>query len=84
MQCNRLQPLGELNVNIDNVLLVEPLAASVSRIGLVSQERHQQIQAILLRMAQGGQLRNKVTEAQLIDLLDQASSVRINSSFLCS
>lgn len=55
---------------------MEPLAASVSRIGLVSQERHQQIQAILLRMAQGGQLRNKVTEAQLIDLLDQLEGVQ--------
>ena len=43
----------------------------VSRIGLVSKERFQQIQTVLLRMAQGGQLRSKVTEAQLIDLLDQ-------------
>ncbi|KAF5324934.1 hypothetical protein D9611_004585 [Ephemerocybe angulata] len=47
-------------------------AASVSRIAMVSQQRSQQIEGILFRMAQGGQLRNKVTEQQLIDLLDQA------------
>ncbi|RXW18871.1 hypothetical protein EST38_g6972 [Candolleomyces aberdarensis] len=44
---------------------------TVSRISLVSQQRAQEIEGILLRMAQGGQLRTKVTEPQLIDLLDQ-------------
>ncbi|KAJ2931327.1 hypothetical protein H1R20_g5654, partial [Candolleomyces eurysporus] len=43
----------------------------LSRISLVSQQRAQEIEGILLRMAQGGQLRTKVTEPQLIDLLDQ-------------
>jgi len=43
----------------------------LSRIALVSQDRSKQIESILLRMAQGGQLRGRVTEAQLIDLLDQ-------------
>lgn len=44
---------------------------SVARISLVSPERSKQIEAILLRMAQTGQLRDKVTETQLIDLLEQ-------------
>ena len=44
---------------------------SVARISLVSPERSKQIEAILLRMAQTGQLRGKVTEPQLIDLLEQ-------------
>ena len=44
---------------------------TVSRISLVSQQRAQQIEGVLLRMAQGGQLRTKVTEPQLVDLLDQ-------------
>lgn len=44
---------------------------TVSRISLVSQQRAQQIEGVLLRMAQGGQLRSKVTEPQLVDLLDQ-------------
>jgi len=43
----------------------------LSRIALVSPERSAQIESILLRMAQSGQLRGRVTEAQLIDLLDQ-------------
>lgn len=44
---------------------------SVARISLVSPERSKQIETILLRMAQTGQLRGKVTEPQLIDLLEQ-------------
>ncbi|KAL0947461.1 hypothetical protein HGRIS_013568 [Hohenbuehelia grisea] len=43
----------------------------LSRIALVSVERSRQIEGILLRMAQSGQLRGRVTEAQLIDLLEQ-------------
>lgn len=44
---------------------------SVARIALVSQDRARQIEAILLRMAQTGQLRGRVTEEQLIDLLEK-------------
>lgn len=43
----------------------------VSRIALVSLDRSKQIETILLRMAQSGQLKNRVTEEQLIDLLNQ-------------
>lgn len=43
----------------------------VSRIALVSPERAKQIEAILFRMAQSGQLRGRVTETQLIGLLEQ-------------
>jgi programmed cell death protein 5 len=43
----------------------------LSRIALVSPDRSKQIQTILLRMAQSGQLKNRVTEEQLIDLLNQ-------------
>lgn len=38
---------------------------------MVSSERAQQIEGILMRMAQSGQLKGRVTEAQLIDLLEQ-------------
>lgn len=44
---------------------------SVARISLVSPERSKQIESILFGMAQKGQLRGKVTESQLIDLLEQ-------------
>jgi hypothetical protein len=50
----------------------------VSRISLVSPERSRQIESILLRMAQSGQLKSRVTEDQLIGLLEQ---VRGASSF---
>jgi DNA-binding TFAR19-related protein (PDSD5 family) len=43
----------------------------VSRISLVAPDRAAQIEAILLRMAQSGQLKGRVTEQQLIDLLEQ-------------
>jgi programmed cell death protein 5 len=43
----------------------------VSRISLVAPERSRQIESILARMAQSGQLKGRVTEAQLIDLLEQ-------------
>ncbi|KAG5646692.1 hypothetical protein DXG03_002682 [Asterophora parasitica] len=49
---------------------------AVSRIALVSPERSKQIEGILLRMAQSGQLRGKVTENQLIELLEQMEEVQ--------
>jgi hypothetical protein len=46
-------------------------ASIVSRIALVSPTRSNQIESILLRMVQAGQLRGRVSEQQLIDLLEQ-------------
>ncbi|KAK7035742.1 PDCD5-related protein [Favolaschia claudopus] len=43
----------------------------LSRIALVSPERSKQIEGILMRMVQSGQLRGRVSENQLIDLLEQ-------------
>jgi len=43
----------------------------LSRIALVSPQRSQQVETILLRMVQSGQLRGRVTEEQLIQLLEQ-------------
>jgi len=45
----------------------------LSRIALVSPQRSGQVEAILVRMAQSGQLRGKVTEEALIGLLQQVS-----------
>lgn len=47
------------------------ITSTVSRIALVSPERAKQIEEILLRMAQSGQLRGRVSEEQLIGFLDQ-------------
>ncbi|KAF8163189.1 PDCD5-related protein [Crassisporium funariophilum] len=52
----------------------------LSRIALVSPERSKQIEAILLRMAQSGQLRGRVTEEQLIDLLNQMEEAQGKST----
>jgi Double-stranded DNA-binding domain len=62
------------------------LYVPVARIGLVSPERSRQIEGILLRMAQTGQLRGKVNEQQLIDLLEQVSMRLIfcYAKFRCS
>ncbi|KAG2364969.1 PDCD5-related protein [Suillus spraguei] len=48
----------------------------LSRIALVSPERSQQVESIIMRMAQSGQLRGRVSEQQLIDLLDQMEDAR--------
>ena len=43
----------------------------VARIALVSSDRARQVEGLLMRMAQTGQLRGRVSEEQLIELLDQ-------------
>ncbi|KAI6117565.1 PDCD5-related protein [Pisolithus croceorrhizus] len=64
---------AEENMRRDMIATILDGAARerLSRIALVSPERSQQIEAVLLRMAQTGQLRGKVTESQLIELLEQ-------------
>ncbi|KAJ7184307.1 PDCD5-related protein [Mycena filopes] len=57
----------------DVVATVLEIAARerLSRISLVSPERSQQIETVLVRLVQSGQIRGKVSENQLIDLLEQ-------------
>jgi programmed cell death protein 5 len=54
-------------------------ASTVSRIALVSPTRSNQIESILLRMLQAGQLRGRVSEQQLIDLLEQVRLYSLGS-----
>lgn len=54
-------------------------ASTVSRIALVSPTRSKQIESILLRMLQAGQLRGRVSEQQLIDLLEQVRLFPLDS-----
>lgn len=56
--------------NCEPIIVYVP-RLTVSRIALVSPQRSQQIEGILLGMAQTGQLRGRVSEEQLIDLLEQ-------------
>lgn len=48
-------------------------ASKVDRIALVRPERARSIQDLLVRMAQSGQIRGRVSEDQLLGVLDQVS-----------
>ncbi|KAJ3044632.1 hypothetical protein HDV00_001558 [Rhizophlyctis rosea] len=45
----------------------------LARIKIVKEDKARAVEDMLLRMAQGGQLRGKVSEQQLIDMLEQIS-----------
>lgn len=60
--------------------VLEPDArARLARIALVAPARAQHVETVLLRMAQTGQLRGRVSEAQLIGLLEQAEEADTRS-----
>lgn len=46
----------------------------MARIALVKPEKAKGIEQLLMRMAQGGQLRGRVSEDQLIGVLNQVTS----------
>jgi DNA-binding TFAR19-related protein (PDSD5 family) len=48
----------------------------VNRIALVNPQLSSQVETILMRMAQSGQLRGRISENQLIGLLDQADGAQ--------
>ncbi|MBW0474908.1 hypothetical protein O181_014623 [Austropuccinia psidii MF-1] len=52
----------------------------LSRIALVRPQRAREIEDMLIRMARTGQLRGRVTEEQLISVLDQIEKAENNSS----
>ncbi|TNY20858.1 HAD-like domain-containing protein [Rhodotorula diobovata] len=58
---------------ISSAVLTRELVSvpAVSRIALVKPDRARAIEQLLMRMAQSGQLRGRVSEDQLIDVLDQ-------------
>lgn len=64
----------------------------MSRIGLVKPQKARQITDLLIRMAQQGQIRGRITEDQLIGLLDQvdqassgdAGKITVSSKSACT
>lgn len=56
------------------------LTFSVSRIALVRPERERSLQELLVRMARSGQLRGRVTDDQLLGLLDQVAQAEQSST----
>ncbi|ORZ22809.1 PDCD5-related protein [Lobosporangium transversale] len=45
----------------------------LSRIAIVKPDKARAVEDLLIRMAQGGQVRSKITETQLIELLEQVN-----------
>ncbi|KAG0037714.1 hypothetical protein BGZ83_003339 [Gryganskiella cystojenkinii] len=45
----------------------------LSRIAMVKADKARAVEDLLIRMAQGGQVRSKITEQQLIELLEQVN-----------
>lgn len=56
-------------------LLLPEARERLSRIQLVRPQRAEQITGLLARMAQAGQLRGRVTEEQLVDVLNQVEAM---------
>lgn len=52
----------------------------VGRIQMVKADKARAVEDLLIRMAQTNQLRNKVTESQLIDLLGQLNEKESSST----
>ncbi|CCF48864.1 hypothetical protein NDA18_004221 [Ustilago nuda] len=52
----------------------------LSRIGLVKPQKAREITDLLIRMAQSGQIRGRITEDQLIGLLDQVDQASAGES----
>lgn len=56
-------------------LLLPAARERLSRIQLVRPQRADQITGLLARMAQSGQIRGRVTEEQLVDVLNQVEAM---------
>ena len=63
-----------------NVVRLLQFLTKVSRISLVKPQKADAISDILLRMARSGQVRQRVTEDQLIMLLDQVDQASSHES----
>lgn len=61
--------------NMLSQLLLPAARERLSRIQLVRPQRADQITALLARMAQSGQLRGRVSEEQLVDVLNQVEAM---------
>ncbi|KAG0268261.1 Programmed cell death protein 5 [Actinomortierella ambigua] len=52
----------------------------LSRIAIVKADKARAVEDLLIRMAQGGQVRSKITESQLIELLGQVNQQTENKT----
>lgn len=64
----------EMRTSLMSQILEGPARERLSRVEMVRPERARQVEELLIRMAQSNQLRGKVSEPQLVQLLDQISA----------
>jgi len=74
-----LLDVGAIHEGADDLFIL-PSPPPVARINLTRPQISRQVQSILLRMAQGGQLRGKVSDDQLVGLLEQAQGTQNGGS----
>ncbi|GAA5939669.1 Sdd2p [Sporobolomyces koalae] len=79
-QASKLAAEEEQRRTVMIQILTTEARERLSRIALVKPERARAIEQLLMRMAQSGQLRGKVSEEQLIDVLDQVEAMEKGGS----
>jgi len=80
-ELDRVKEEEETRRNLIAVTVLDSAARErLSRIALVSPDRSKHIEGVLSRMAQSGQIRGKVTESQLIELLEQMEEAQGRST----
>lgn len=72
-QTEQTKQQEEMRHSVLSQVLTPEARERLSRVAMVRPERAQQAEEILLRMATSGQLRGKVDEPQLVDLLERIS-----------
>lgn len=64
----------EMRTSLMSQILEASARERLSRVEMVRPERARQVEELLIRMAQSNQLRGRVSEPQLVQLLDQISA----------
>ncbi|KAJ3067488.1 hypothetical protein HDU98_009290 [Podochytrium sp. JEL0797] len=67
----KMQQMEEMRRTMLIQLLDNSARERLARISIVKQEKARAVEDLLIRMAQGGQIKGKINEAQLIDFLEQ-------------
>ena len=68
------QAMEEQRLSILDQILTDESKSRLTRMRLVKEEKARQIEDYIIKAAQSGQLRNKVTEEELVALINQADA----------
>merc|ERR1711974_491740 len=73
--------MGEEKKRIMVRQILEPAALErLNTVGIVKPEKQQQIEVMLLQLAQSGQIQEKIGEQQLIQLIERADAAKAPAS----